>query len=370
MKTIVKDICDLMEKIAPHNLAEDWDNVGLMLGNPYHHVNKVLLTLDLTPDIVEEAIAMKAELVVTHHPFFFTKIKTLVNNSKKNDMVYNLIKNDIAVFSAHTNLDAAVDGVNDVLTKLLGLHETEVLTARTEALYKLAVFIPTIAVKDVTRAMHEAGAGQVGNYSDCAYFMAGEGQFKPLVGSKPFVGKHGELFRTKETKVEVIVTQRRLNKVLQALFTTHPYEEPVYDIIKLENKLWSKEGIGRVGNKAEVCNLTEFAGMVKNTLGLEHVAYVDAGHKVKRVAVCGGSGAEFIMQAVAKGADTLVTGDLKYHEAQLALEQGLNIIDAGHQTTEIPVMSNLQVKLQKLLKEEQRAVVVNVAKEKIIIRYL
>lgn len=346
MVTKVNDICTVMEKLAPLKLAEKWDNVGLMLGSTVWPVNRIMLALDLTEEVANQACAQKVDMIITHHPFFFSPMKKLIYEEDKNALVYELIKNQIAVYSAHTNLDSAKGGVNDVLADALGLKQIKILKPTAcDTCYKLVVFVPHTHVDIVLSSLSKANIGHIGNYADCAYVMEGEGQFRPLPGSKPFLGQVGILEKTKEKRIEVLLKKSELGKAINAVLAAHPYEEPAYDILETVDTR-TEIGLGRVGFLEKPLSLREFVSNIKKALAIDYVSVANAGKSVYKVAVCGGSGTDFIAEAVKAGADTFVTGDVKYHVAQEALDAGLNLIDAGHQTSEIPVL----MKLQKTLK--------------------
>jgi len=337
-QTIISEI----EKLAPKNLIQEWDNVGLIVGSYTDDVQKVLVCLDVTPRVVDEAIQMEADLIVSHHPFIFTSIKSIRKDSPIGEMVYKLIKNEISVYSAHTNLDTAEKGVNYLLAEKLNLknHEALQVTAK-EKLFKLAVFVPLDYADKIRNVLGDCGAGWIGNYSHCSFQTKGMGTFKPLEGADPFTGDVGKLEKVEEVKIETIVPQKLLNKTINAMIKAHPYEEVAYDIYPLENQ--SKTfGLGRIGYLEQEMILMDFVKKVKAVLEVCNVKVVgDLNRNIKKVAVCGGSGASSINTAVFKGADVLVTGDIKYHEAHEAIAQGLALIDAGHWATEIIVVPYL-----------------------------
>lgn len=370
MVTKVSDICEIMEKLAPIKLAEEWDNVGLMLGSTDWPAEKVMLALDLTEEVADQAYSQKADMIITHHPFFFSPLKNLVYNEGKNALLYDLIRNKIAVYSAHTNLDSARGGVNDVLADVLGLRQIEVLKpVFCDKYYKLVVFVPHTHLDEVLSALSRAGVGRIANYADCAYIMEGEGQFRPLPGSNPFLGQQGILERTKEKRIEILLKKSELKKAIEAVLEAHPYEEPAYDILETVNAR-AEFGLGRIGFLERPLSLGEFANNVKNALAIDHVIVADAGKPVCKVAVCGGSGTDFIAEAVKAGADTFVTGDVKYHVAQEALNAGLNLIDAGHQTSEMPVLKKLQKELEDWAAGNNRTIIVSRAVESKVLQYL
>ena len=370
MSTTVNDICEVMEELAPLKLAEKWDNVGLMLGSGDWKVSKIMLALDLTEEVARQAYSQKVDLIVTHHPFFFSPLKNLIYNEGKNAIVYELIEKRIAVYSAHTNLDSAKGGVSDVLADILGLKETKILKpVFGDKYYKLVVFVPVTHVDDVLSALSKAGAGHIGNYADCAYLTEGEGQFRPLPGSNPFLGQQGILERTKEKRIEILLKKSELKKAIEAVMEAHPYEEPAYDILETVNAR-TEFGLGRIGFLEKPLSLEEFSNNVKNALAINHVIVADAGRPVYKVAVCGGSGTDFMTEALKAGVDTFVTGDVKYHVAQEALNAGVNLIDAGHQTSEMPVLITLQKELEEWACRNKRTVKVFRAVERQLLKHV
>lgn len=346
------EIIALVEALAPPDLAAEWDNVGLMLGSPEREVRRVLVSLDVTLAVVEEAIARGANLIVSHHPLFFRPIKKLRFDESQGKLVYNLIKEDIMVYCAHTNLDSADLGVSYHLAVKLGLEDIHVLVpTNREKYYKLVTFVPEGHERALREAITRAGAGWIGNYSDCTFRIAGTGTFLPMAGTRPYMGQEGELMQANEYRLETIVPAARLTEVLQALKKAHPYEEVAYDIYPLANE-GPAQGFGRWGVLAHPINLKEFTLQVKDILSAASVKLVgDDQRKVKNIAVCGGAGSEVMEAARSAGAEVLVTGDLKYHEAQAALAMDLAVIDAGHYATErliVPVLlTYLQEQLQK-----------------------
>ena len=370
MVTKVNDICAVMEKLAPQNLAEKWDNVGLMLGSNVWPVNRIMLALDLTEEVANQAYVQKVDMIITHHPFFFSPMKKLIYEEDKNALVYELIKNQIAVYSAHTNLDSAKGGVNDVLADALDLKQTKILKPITcDKYYKLVVFVPNTHVDIVLSSLSKANIGHIGNYADCAYVMEGEGQFRPLPGSKPFLGQQGILEKTKEKRIEILLKKSELGEAINAVLAGHPYEEPAYDILETVNAR-TEFGLGRVGFLEKPLSLKEFANNIKKALTIDNIIVANAGKPVYKVAVCGGSGTDFIAEAVKAGADTFVTGDVKYHVAQEALNAGLNLIDAGHQASEMPVLMKLQEKLEAWADSNNRAIEVLRAVESQVLQHL
>lgn len=329
----------LIEDIAPPCLAESWDNCGLQVGDPQAEVEKALLTIDVSIAVAREAVDRGAGLIISHHPLMIKPLKNINTRQPMGELISFLIRNGITVYSAHTNLDAANGGVNSALAERLGLTGTAILQQTGRArFYKLVVFVPVEHEENVRAAVLGAGAGWIGNYSHCSFMARGIGTFKPLAGSRPFYGKTGELEQVEEARLETIVPAGILDKAVGAMLDSHPYEEVAYDILPLENRSTSC-GLGRVGKLAEPVALCQFAKTVKEILGLPAVRLGGMPDGiVKTVAVCGGSGADLWPDALSAGADTIVTGDVKYHTAQEITAAGMNFIDAGHYGTESVVL--------------------------------
>lgn len=346
------DIVRFMEEFAPPKLAEDWDNVGLMIGNREDEVNKVMVCLDVTPEVVEAAEANGVNMIVSHHPFIFKGLKRINSDDLKGRMIIDLIKKGINVYSAHTNLDVTKGGVNEQLSRALGLKNLKNLKKyKSERLLKLVVFVPKDSVDTVRDALGKAGAGWIGNYSDCTFSTEGIGTFKPLEGTNPYIGSQGNLEKVEEYRVETVVPESIIDKVVSAMKSVHPYEEVAYDIYPLE--LSGKEyGLGYVGEVEEAVSLDEFIELVKNRLNTPRVRVIgDVDKKVKKVAVfCGSFGNEIIGMVRAK-ADVLVTGDVKYHDALDMAQMGMCVIDAGHFNTEKIVLPTLVEVLKDKFKD-------------------
>lgn len=344
------EIIKVIEKVAPRNLAESWDNVGLQIGSYHKKVENVLLTLDVTETVVAEAVKKNADMIIAHHPFIFGGLKSVCTDELKGRIVAELIKNDISLYVAHTNLDKAELGLSDYVAQALGIDDRQVLEASdADQLYKIVVYVPVEDTEKITEVMGEAGAGFIGNYSHCTYRSIGSGTFKPLEGTTPSIGEVGKIETVKEDRVETIIDGKMIKSLIQQLKKVHPYEEMAYDLYPLENgKLLNQNGLGKIGYLKEAMTPEFFIDHVKKSLKLEHIrAAGKVPNKIKKIALCTGSGSEFIGLAKVKKADVYITGDLKYHEAQRATENNLWVIDAGHFGTEKMVV-NL---LEKLLKE-------------------
>ena len=327
LKSLIKKI----EAKYPTNLAYDWDNVGLLVGDAEEEIDKVLVCLEANEAIVEEAINNNVNLIVTHHPFIFGKMKKITTSDFKGKLIHKLIKNNIAVYSMHTNFDIAFDGLNDYFMEVMGFENSKILdVTNTETLYKIVVYVPKTHEDKVREALGKSGAGHIGNYSDCTFNTDGKGTFRPLEGTNPFIGDLDKLEVVDEVKIETIVPQRILGGVISAMIKAHPYEEVAYDLYKLENK-GSAVGLGRIAELKESMSLKELSMMIKEKLNMDALRVVGSlDTNIKKVAVVTGSGADLAKKAQRSGADVLITGDVKYHDAQDAIDAGMCIIDCNH----------------------------------------
>lgn len=336
MPVEVSAITRWMEQFAPARLAEPEDPIGLQLGAPDRSVSKVAVTLEVTEAVAEEAMKRGAELIISHHPIIFRPLQALRTDRPDGRLMEKLLRNGQSVYVAHTNLDVAKGGVNDMLAVALGLLEAVPLRPSVaEALYKLAVFVPMEHEEAVKEAMFHAGAGWIGEYKHCSFTTEGTGSFLPLEGATPFLGAVGRVEKVREVKVETIVPEEKKEAVIRALISAHPYEEPAYDVYRLELE-GERMGLGRIGALPRTVSLREFSGHVKQVLNVPYVRVVGNPDKdIRKVAVLGGSGRSFWKQALASGADAYVTGDIDHHTAHDALAAGLAIVDPGHHVEEI-----------------------------------
>lgn len=343
-------VMDAMEKLAPCKLAESWDNPGLLVGSPAQEIHKILVCLDVRDEIVDRAVKEGYDMIVSHHPLIFKSFKKLRTDLPDGEKFAKLIKHDIAVFSAHTNLDIATGGVNDVLAEKIGLKDLKPFDITGEEKFiKLAVYVPRDYADDVRDAIFRAGAGHIGNYSECSFNMEGKGTFLPLSGTHPFIGTEGKREAVEEIRIETIFPAPMKYKIVREMVKAHPYEEPAYDLYPLENR-GAVHSLGRIGSVETPMSAEDFARQVKNGLHADYVRLVKAGDRViKKVALCSGSGAEFIERAAFMGCDAYVTGDVRYHDTQHAIEQGIHVIDAGHFPTEQPVVSVVAAYLNNAL---------------------
>ncbi|GGB29160.1 Nif3-like dinuclear metal center hexameric protein [Virgibacillus dakarensis] len=341
------DVFSAMEQWAPKWLAYDWDNVGLQVGAFNRPVKKVMITLDVLESVVDEAIDKQVNLIVAHHPLLFKPVKQLNLDSVQGRIVQKLIQHHISVYAAHTNLDAATGGVNDILCDTIGINQQDVLLeSHTEKLVKFSVFVPRTHTEDIMDALSEAGAGHIGNYSHCTFQTEGRGTFKPLEGTNPYIGSENELAMVEEVKIETIVPEERITNVVKTVTDRHPYEEVAYDIYPLENKA-KMYGIGRIGTLKQGMSLNELCEHVKTALDISHVRVTgDVTKQIKKIAILGGSGEKYIHVAKAKGADAYITGDMTFHTAQDAWQMGLAVIDPGHHVEKV-----MKKKVQQYLEQ-------------------
>lgn len=338
MKITGRELVQKFEIFAPQSIAEEGDPVGLHIGSLDRPIDKIMVTLDVRPETVQEAIENQVDFIFAHHPPIFRPLKNLNSDIPQNQMYHNLIKHDITVYAAHTNLDIVPNGMNDWLAEAIGLMDTEIMTeTKREYHKKLAVMVPPENAAEVRKALTDAGAGQIGtHYVHCSYTLEGTGRFTPIAGADPTIGEVGEEEQLTEVKVEVVVPHRLVNQVTEALIEAHPYEEPAFDVYTIEN-LYESYGLGRVGNLAEPLSFSQFAQKMKDIFQVEGLRYItsDENRLVQRIAVCGGDGGKFYPEALKKKADVYITGDVYYHVGHDMLADGLSVIDPGHHIEEI-----------------------------------
>ena len=358
----LQDLIGLLHKLYPPFLAEDWDNVGLQVGNPGMPVERILVALDPTEATLDEALRRGAQALICHHPLIFRPLKRLTPQDETGRILFRAVREGIAVLCAHTNLDRAPDGLNDWLAARLGLLTPQPLkTGAPGDLLKLVVFVPAGYEDRVAEALYGAGAGHLGAYDRCAFRATGTGSFRPGAESSPFIGRPGETEEVREVRLETVLPRELTAKVLEKMHKAHPYEEVAFDLIPLTN---SRPGIGlgRVGRLAAPVALADFAARVKQDLLCQTPRLVgDPGALISKVAVCGGSGASLIHEAARQGADVLVTGDIKYHEARNAESLGLALIDAGHFATERLMVDALAERLQQATQERRLNLTIDTA---------
>ena len=352
----VSDIVGMTSKIAPGHLAESWDNVGLQLGDPVGRVSRIMVALDPGQPAVEAAVEARCQLLITHHPFIFAPLKKIIAADETGRLAILALKNDLSIISLHTNLDIAKGGVNDLLAERLGLQGALPLRVTgAEEYVKMALFAPHGFEERLLGALLPFMA-PIGNYRGCSFQGEGVGRFTPAAGAQPFVGEVGVSHQEKESRLEFLLQKERVAAAVAALRGAHPYEEPAFDLYPVLNR-GASLGLGRIGSLAEATSAGEFALFVKERLSAVGVRLVgDPGRQVKKVALCGGSGASLIHEAARKGADLLVTGDVKYHEARDAEALGIAVLDAGHFATELPMVPGLSAQLREALQAKKFAV--------------
>lgn len=351
-----QEIIQLFETWAPKKLAcMENDPIGLAIGTLNKKVTKVLVTLDVNEEVADEAIEKGCELIIAHHPPIFRKLANLRTDTPSGRLYEKLLKNDIAVYAAHTNLDVATGGVNDLLFDALELENRQLLSKTySENLMKMAVFVPISHAEEVRLALASVGAGKLGDYDSCSFSSIGQGRFRALEGADPYIGDIGELEVVNEEKIEVVFPSSMKNKVLKAMLNAHPYEEPAYDLYTMAVET-NEMGIGRVGTLKESMTLEQFAEHVKNKLDVPCVRVVgNLKDTIKKVAVLGGDGNKYIHAAKFSGADVFVTGDMYFHVAQDAQSLGLNIVDPGHHVEKV-MIKGVAEKMASLCSEAKLA---------------
>lgn len=329
MSLKIKDITNYLESIASLTYQELYDNSGLLTGNPNQDASSVLATIDVTEDVIDEAIALGCNLVVSHHPIIFSGLKKLSGKNYIERTIIKAIKNDVAIYAAHTNFDSIFGGVNFKICEKLQLEGCQVLQPSSGLLQKLVTFVPLAQADEVRSAIFEAGAGEIGNYDSCSYNVEGSGSFRAGENANPFIGKINETHFEKETRIETIFPKHQQSRIINALLKSHPYEEVAYDIYPLENKN-NQVGMGMVGTLANPIPEKEFLSLLKKTFNCGIIKHTELlGKDVSRIAVCGGSGSFLLSNAIAANTDFFVTGDFKYHQ-YFDAEKRIVIADIGH----------------------------------------
>lgn len=339
----IRQIMEAMEELFPRRLCEEWDNCGLLVGNPEEEISRAGVCLDITPAVLKAAIEEEIELLICHHPVIFKPLSRVDSES----VVGQLLRAGISVIAAHTNMDIAAGGVNDCLCERLGLRQTEPLgILRREAGKKIVVFAPEEAAEQVRQALADAGAGALGNYRDCSFLSAGTGCFRPVEGSDPYLGQQGRLERVREVRIEAICPSERVADAIRAIQEVHPYEMPAFDVFE-DSGVLREYGMGRIGVLDREYSAPELAGMIRELLGGETIRFTDFSKPIRRLAVCGGAGGDLLEEAMAAGADALLTGDVKHSVMIQSLWAGFPIFDGGHFSTEVCVLRPLRRQLRE-----------------------
>jgi dinuclear metal center YbgI/SA1388 family protein len=330
----IAQIIGALEEFAPLPLQDDFDNAGLQVGNVLQKVKGILLCLDVTEEVIDEALEWDCNLIVSHHPLLFKPLRTLTGKTYIERCVIKACKNDLVIYSAHTNLDNVWGGVNFRLAEKIGLQNVRVLKPRKDGLLKLVTFVPLEQAETVRNALFNAGAGNIGDYDSCSFNAGGEGTFRAGPTTHPFVGEIGELHTEKEVRIETILPAYKKTTVLRALLASHPYEEAAYDFYSLDNS-WDRVGAGVVGELPAEEDEESFLQRIKTIFQLKSLKHSPfTGKMIREVALCGGSGAFLIPDAIAYGADVFLTGEAKYND-YYDVENRILLAVLGHYESEL-----------------------------------
>lgn len=331
--TTVGNIIHKIEQFAPKHLAEDWDPIGLAFGSNDKKVKKMMVALDLDANVLSEAKEKEVDFIFTHHPPIFKSLKVLNEHDQRVKEYIELIQSDISLYAAHTNLDNADGGMNDWLANALSLQGPydSIKTSYVSNYKKLSFYAPSSHTNSIRHALHEIGLGEVGDYTNVSYTSKGIGRFKPNQSANPYLGSRGQIEEVKEERVEIYIPVKLIGKAIEKLYKEHPYEEPVYSISD-SGFMESKFGLGRVGELKRPKKISDIAADVKEKFNLDSVrlANINLDQKVSRIAILGGSGEGYYKDALNKGAELFITGDVSYHGAQDMIRDGLPFIDPGH----------------------------------------
>ena len=329
----IKEIVSALERFAPLPLQDGFDNAGLQIGLTDAEATGALLCLDVTEAVLDEAIVSGCNLVISHHPLIFKGYKSITGKDYVERCILKAIKNDIVIYSAHTNLDNAPGGVNYKIAEKIGLTNLRILDEKANALVKLVTFVPAAQAEIVREALFAAGCGCIGNYDSCSYNLEGEGTFRAKEGSNPFCGTIGELHREGEVRIETILPEYKKAEAVKAVTAAHPYEEPAYDIYPLQNS-WAQAGAGVIGELKEPESELEFLKRIKKTFEVGCLKHNKlSGRLIQKVALCGGAGAFLIPQAIRNRADVFITGEIKYHD-YFGRDTDILLAEIGHYESE------------------------------------
>lgn len=349
-----KEFISKFEAFCPLWLAEEGDPCGLHLGTLDKKIERVMMTLDVRPEVVKEAIDKNIDLIIAKHPPIFRPVSRLTADDPQTKMYIDLLKHDIAVYAAHTNMDIIWDGLNDWFCEMLGVNVDNYLVKTHEiSLKKLAVYVPIEDSKKMRQALADTGAGTQGNYRDTSYSLVGTGRFTPNAQADPAIGRSEQEEKVQEARIEVIFPETIQEKVLQAMFAAHPYEEPAYDILPLDNP-GESFGLGRIGHLDTAVDIEDFVQKVKTTFQLEGLRLIQperAKQKVQNIAICGGSAGKFYPEAIKSCADVYITGDVNYHTAHDMQSNNLTVIDPGH-NIEVVCVNKFIEKMEEWKQEE------------------
>ena len=327
--TKISEVIACIEQMAPLVYQESWDNSGVQVGNPDQEVTAALLCVDIIEATVDEAIERGANLIISHHPLIFKGVKKIIGRNYIERVIIKAIQHNIVLYSAHTNMDKCMGGVSFRIAQKLGLKNIRVLAPEENYLYKIVTYVPQSHIEQVRQAMWSAGAGTIGNYDCCSYSSEGNGTFRAQVGCNPFVGEIDKLHTEPELRLEMVVPKDKSGRVVATIHTAHPYEEPAIDILPLAND-YEQLGLGCIGELKQPITETAMLHYIKDKLNVQYIRHTQTSDRlVARVALCGGSGAEFISQAIREKAGIYITADVKYHDF-FNTENQIVIADIGH----------------------------------------
>lgn len=330
---LIKELVSYLEQLAPLAYQESYDNSGLIVGDSNAEITNVLISLDCIESVVDEAIQKNCNLILAHHPIVFKGLKKIVGKSYVERTVIKAIKNDIALYAIHTNLDNIAGGVNFKISEKLGLQNIQILSPKSDSLMKLTIFVPVENSGVLLDALYAAGAGDIGNYSNCSFRTVGKGTFKANEDAKPHIGKRGVYEEVDESRIEVVFPSYRKNQILRAMKEGHVYEEIAYYLQELVNTN-QEVGSGAIGTLTDKLPALEFLQLIQKQMNLQVIKYTDLVHReIKTVAVCGGSGSFLLNEAIRAKADIFITSDFKYHE-YFDAEGKIIIADIGHYESE------------------------------------
>jgi dinuclear metal center YbgI/SA1388 family protein len=330
---LLRNIVQYLGEVAPLDYQESYDNAGLITGDKNKEISSALITLDVTEEVIDEAIFHGCDLIISHHPLIFKGIKQITGDNEVERCLIKAIRNDLAIYASHTNLDSITGGVNSKICSKIGLENCRILSPVKNQLLKLITYVPEQYLEEVREALFSAGAGVIGNYDQCSFSHPGEGTFRGNEESNPFVGTKGSLHNEKEFRLETILPKHLVSKVVVALNRSHPYEEVAYDLVPLENYL-PGVGIGMIGELAIPGAEVETLEKIKQIFGCQVIRHTSLLNKeIRRIAVCGGSGSFLVPKAISEGADLFISADFKYHDF-FGADKRILLADIGHYESE------------------------------------
>lgn len=355
---ILKELALCLDKVFNKNLALAWDKAGLQIGNLESNIKKILVTLNLVDAVAEEAINSGSNLIITHHPLIFNSLDTILSSVIGQKEILKLIENHISVYCAHTNYDSMAGGLNEVLAGKLELVDLDIIEEQSKQWYKFVIFVPPEAEEKIRNVICREGGGSWRNYSCCTFNVKGKGTFIPLEGSKPYTGKIGNINYADEVRIECIVDEKNLNRLIKEAIKAHPYEEVAYDIYRIENK-FREAGAGRVGRLKENKTFADFSREIKGKLNIENFMWLSrdnirpVNRRINKVAVVCGSANSLSGSLKNTDCDTVVVGEIGYHNALEIAESGKLIIVLGHGNSEKFAVDDIYNKLKKYFKENK-----------------